>query len=147
MTLDDMLSARIPKAIRNGVILRLIRKLHIAYQSTCMFHNIRFATSGCCKRSRHRIPDPGDGFLPSRHEMGGTAGIEPGASNGTASSSPRDRRQRQHRRPIADGITSSRHHHVERASVTTAHDGTGIQAAVGSNSSKQDVLSVVDALY
>jgi hypothetical protein len=34
MTLDDMLSARIPKAIRNGVILQLVRKLHIAYQST-----------------------------------------------------------------------------------------------------------------
>ena len=24
----------------------------------------------CCKRSRHRIPDPGDGFLPCNNDRG-----------------------------------------------------------------------------
>ena len=32
----------------------------------------------CSTRSRHRIPDPGDGFLLSRHEMGGAGGTSAG---------------------------------------------------------------------
>jgi len=46
----------------------------------------------CCKRSRHRIPDPSDGFLLSRHEMGGTASGSrrtPGADSRRITSSPR----------------------------------------------------------
>ena len=38
-----------------------------------MDHRSRPLWTLCCKRSRHRSPDPGDGFLPSRHEIGGAA--------------------------------------------------------------------------
>ena len=50
-------------------------------------------------KSRHRILTPGDGFLSSRHEMGGTAGIEPGQR---LAPSPH-----QHRRDETDTAASS----------------------------------------
>ena len=67
---------------------------------------------------RSKRPSPylnsGDGVLPSRHEMGSTAG-----SMGSGLHRMGGEHHDADRRPIADGVTSWRHHHVERASVTT----------------------------
>ena len=61
-------------------------------------------------------PIPGDGFLSSRHEIGGTAGIEPGTNTGNGS----------HRHRISVTTTSrSITRQRKRRAHHRHHDGTG----------------------